>query len=156
MGDHIETLQVDFDPSIVSYEELMNLFWSSHDPTRQMFSRQYMSALFYHDDTQKGLALAAVEKLAEEYGQPIVTEILPAEPFYIAEDYHQKFYLQARSDVMAILDTVFPDFAAFNDSTLAARLNGYFGRYPNVPGIHEAIRQLDLPDEVADELMSLF
>ncbi len=134
----------------------MDLFWSSHDPTRQGFSRQYMSALFYHDEAQKELALQAIEMLKEEYGRPIVTELLPAEPFYIAEDYHQKYYLQARSDVMAILEQVFPDFEAFNDSTLAARLNGYFGRYPNVPGIYEAVEQLDLPDDLAQELLRRF
>jgi peptide-methionine (S)-S-oxide reductase len=96
---HAEVIQITFDPTIITFEELLKAFWSSHDPTtlnRQGgdIGTQYRSAVFYHSETQKGLA----EKLKKEldasgaYKDPIVTEITAFTNFYPAEDYHQEYY----------------------------------------------------------------
>ena len=91
-------VQVDYDPSKVSYEDLLKVFWESHDPTtlnRQGpdIGTQYRSAIFYHDAEQQAAALASKEKLQSSgvYKRPIVTEITPASEFYRAEDYHQQY-----------------------------------------------------------------
>lgn len=97
---HAEAVEVTFDPSSVTYQELLDLFWSVHDPTQ--LNRQgpdhgtnYRSAIFYHSPEQKILAEESRKRLAESgrYGRrPVVTEIEPAGPFYPAEEYHQQFY----------------------------------------------------------------
>jgi peptide-methionine (S)-S-oxide reductase len=99
---HAETLQVEFDPSRVSYETLLNVFWENHNPTtlnRQGpdIGTQYRSVIFYHSEEQKAEALASKERLqaSGKYRRPIVTEIVPAQTFFKAEDYHQQ-YLEKR------------------------------------------------------------
>lgn len=94
---HAEAIQIVFDPEQVSYQELLEIFWRNVDPTakdRQFCDtgRQYRSAIFYVDETQKKLATASKEQLKERF-ETVYTEILPAGDFYPAEDYHQDYYL---------------------------------------------------------------
>lgn len=96
---HAEVVQVEYDPSQVSYENLLEVFWSIHDPTtlnRQGpdIGTQYRSAIFFHNAEQEATAIASKEKLQESrhYRSPIVTEITPASEFYRAEDYHQRYF----------------------------------------------------------------
>lgn len=99
---HAEVVQVTYDPSAVSYDDLLAVFWKCHDPTtlnRQGpdIGTQYRSAIFYHTDEQKQAALASKQAMDEsgKSSGPIVTEIVEATPFYRAEDYHQR-YLEKR------------------------------------------------------------
>ena len=96
---HAEVTQINYDPSVISFPELLEVFWSTHDPTtlnRQGpdFGTQYRSVVFYHDDEQKKLAEHYKKKLDESgaFRKPIVTEISEAKRFYSAEKYHQDFY----------------------------------------------------------------
>jgi peptide-methionine (S)-S-oxide reductase len=99
---HAEVVQVTYDPDIVSYEQLVEIFWTSHDPTQldrqgPDVGSQYRSVIFYHDDEQKTEAeesKARFESLGH-FRRPIVTKIVPAMPFFRAEDYHQQ-YLEKR------------------------------------------------------------
>ena len=97
---HAEAIQVEYDPSITSYEDLLMIFWSNHDPTtlnRQGpdVGEQYRSAVFYHTQEQESVAQKMKEKLQDEamkrFGKEIVTEIKPVSTFYKAEEYHQKY-----------------------------------------------------------------
>jgi peptide-methionine (S)-S-oxide reductase len=95
---HAEAVEVTFDPSIVSYENLLDVFWKIHDPTtlnRQGpdIGTQYRSAIFYHNEKQKKKAIESRDKLQQsgKYKKDIVTEIVPASEFYEAEEYHQRF-----------------------------------------------------------------
>ncbi len=99
---HAEVVQLEYDPPEVSYEDLLEVFWNCHDPTtvnRQGpdIGTQYRSAIFFHDADQESAAITSKEKLQSSgrYPSPIVTEITPAEAFYPAEDYHQR-YLEKR------------------------------------------------------------
>jgi len=100
--DHAEVVQVDYDPSVVTYERLLTIFWENHDPTQLNrqgpdVGDQYRSVIFYHSPEQQ--AEAEASKLALEashrFRRPIVTQIVPAAPFYRAEEYHQR-YLEKR------------------------------------------------------------
>jgi len=100
---HAEVVQVEFDPSIISYEELLDFFWKIHNPTslnRQGWDvgNQYRSVIFYHTPEQKKEAEESKQRLEESgiHKKPIVTAIEPAKEFYRAEEYHQK-YIQKRS-----------------------------------------------------------
>ena len=96
---HAECTQITFNPAIISYDELLEIFWKTHDPTtlnRQGndTGTQYRSVIFYHDNDQKQRAEYYQQKLTEEkiWDKPIVTEITKFEGFYPAEDYHQEYY----------------------------------------------------------------
>ncbi len=100
---HAEAVEVIFDPEMISYDELLDVFWSIHDPTtlnRQGpdVGSQYRSAIFTHDSGQDATARASKERLQSSAGntREIVTEITPATAFYRAEDYHQRYFEQAR------------------------------------------------------------
>jgi peptide-methionine (S)-S-oxide reductase len=95
---HAEAVQVEYDPSEVTYEELLAVFWSIHDPTtpnRQGpdIGTQYRSAIFFHTPEQEKAAIESKQKAEESgtYNRPIVTEITPASTFYRAEEYHQGY-----------------------------------------------------------------
>lgn len=99
---HAEVVQVEYDPAAVSYDDLLNVFWTNHDPTtlnRQGpdVGAQYRSAIFFHTPEQEAAAKASKEALdrAGRFRRPIVTEITPASEFYRAEEYHQQ-YLEKR------------------------------------------------------------
>jgi peptide-methionine (S)-S-oxide reductase len=101
---HAEVCQIKYDPAVISYEDLLEVFWSVHNPTtlnRQGgdIGTQYRSAIFYHNDTQKSLAEAYKARLDSEniWEDPVVTEIVPFEAFYTAEDYHQEYYFENTS-----------------------------------------------------------
>jgi peptide-methionine (S)-S-oxide reductase len=96
---HAEAVEVEYDPTKVTYEKLLDVFWHNIDPTQRDgqfcdHGSQYRTAIFYHDEEQKKLAessKAALQK-AKPFKGEIVTEIVPAQQFYRAEDYHQDFY----------------------------------------------------------------
>jgi peptide-methionine (S)-S-oxide reductase len=95
---HAEVVQITYDPSVVSYEKLLDVFWDIHDPTQKNrqgpdVGTQYRSVIFYHSEEQKKIAEDLKQKQTNRYKKEIVTEIIPAKEFYPAEDYHQK-YLQ--------------------------------------------------------------
>ncbi len=131
LGDHTETVQIDYDPDKISYEELLELFWNNHDPSRKR-KTQYASRIFYHTELQKKLAEETKERYEDEHGE-IYTKILPAETFWVAEDYHQKYRLRQRKDLMENFSNYSPE--EFINSTAAARMNGFvMGHLPEKPG----------------------
>jgi len=99
---HAEVVEVEYDPEIIAYEELLALFWDMHNPTtlnRQGpdVGTQYRSAIFYHDEAQREAAEASKQALeaSGRFNRPVVTEVTPTSKFYIAEEYHQQ-YLEKR------------------------------------------------------------
>ncbi len=95
---HAEAVEIEYDPGKISYGDLLAIFWRSHDPTtlnRQGpdVGEQYRSAIFFHDPEQQAAAVVSKERLAADgvFKRPIVTEILPAEAFFPAEEYHQQY-----------------------------------------------------------------
>ena len=99
---HAEVVEVTYDPSRVSYDQLLDVFWEKHDPTQLNrqgpdVGTQYRSAIFFHTPAQREAAVASKERLEKSgrYRRPIVTEITPAPTFYRAEEYHQR-YLEKR------------------------------------------------------------
>ncbi|MDH3251272.1 MAG: peptide-methionine (S)-S-oxide reductase MsrA [Ignavibacteria bacterium] len=99
--EHAESIEITFDPTKISYDQLLDIFWRNIDPTtpnRQFadVGTQYRTAIFYHGEEQKKLALESKRKLNQsgKFDSPIATEIVPASTFYPAEEYHQKYYLK--------------------------------------------------------------
>ncbi|MFT4062539.1 MAG: peptide-methionine (S)-S-oxide reductase MsrA [Edaphocola sp.] len=98
---HAEACNIVYDPSVISYDELLAAFFTAHDPTQlnrqgNDVGTQYRSGIYYHNETQKEKAAYYIRRLNEEgaYGSAVVTEVKPYGPFYVAEDYHQNYYNQ--------------------------------------------------------------
>ena len=94
---HAEVVQIEFDPAVISYGQILDLFWEAHDPTtlnRQGadVGPQYRSAIFYHDEEQQQRAVESKERAQAQFKEPIVTEITALDTFYPAEDYHQDYF----------------------------------------------------------------
>mmetsp|Transcript_62303 Transcript_62303/g.126611 ORF Transcript_62303/g.126611 Transcript_62303/m.126611 type:complete len:131 (-) Transcript_62303:282-674(-) len=100
MGDHTEACQVDFDPRIVSYQKMLDLFFSFHNPFSNKSSRQYRNCLWYHDDAQKKAAQAYIAEMnapsSSGIHRKVVTPLEPKGAFYLAEEYHQQYNAKAR------------------------------------------------------------
>jgi len=97
---HAEVVQVTYDPERIPYEQLLNVFWAKHDPTqlnRQGWDigDQYRSVIFFEDEEQREVALRSKAEEQTRHGKPVVTQVEPAQTFYVAEDYHQQ-YLEKR------------------------------------------------------------
>jgi len=146
LGDHSESMEISYDPSVISYLELLEIFWKSHDPGVYSRSKQYMSAIFYHNDEQKKLAIESRQREEAARHQKIYTEILPAARFYPAEDYHQKYFLRQRPDLVNELRVIYPG-ETFVDSTAAARLNGFLAGHGSYHSLEAELRDQIPPDE---------
>lgn len=155
LGDHSEAVQIVFDPSRISYGTLLDIFWKSHDPTRDSWSRQYRAAVFYHDEKQKGLAVATRYKLASTLKERIVTSIEPYKGFHIAEDYHQKHSLSLYPEVMKELREIYPDFRSLVDSTAAARVNGYLGGHGSCDSVKSELDGFGLSQRTKEIVASV-
>jgi peptide-methionine (S)-S-oxide reductase len=155
LGDHTETIQIDFDPERITYERLLGVFWASHDPTSRSWSRQYKAVVFYHDQEQRNLAAATRDRLAERTGAKIHTEILPYEGFYLAEAYHQKYRLRSVRDIMAEFNAMYPLDDDFVNSTAAARVNGYVGGYGSLEVAESEMGELGLSPDASRKLLEI-
>ncbi|XP_016931961.1 peptide methionine sulfoxide reductase isoform X1 [Drosophila suzukii] len=124
MGDHTEVLEIDYDPTVVSFKELLELFWNNHEyGLTTPIKRQYASMILYHDEEQKQVALASkLEEQERRAPEVITTEIASKENFFPAEAYHQKYRLQGHKDLASSLNLT-PKL--LQTSYVATKLNGY-------------------------------
>ena len=126
LGDHTETVQIEFDPNVVTYGELLQEFWRGHDSTLPR-SRQYRSLILSNSEQQRQLALESKEQQQNILGGRVTTEITAFTDFFPAEDYHQKYMLRQMPELMDELRSVFTSDEEMMASTVAARLNGLLG-----------------------------
>lgn len=154
--DHSETIQIDYDPARISYDQLLEIFWRGHNPTRRAWSRQYKSAIFYHDQEQYRLALETKTLEEKRRGKKIKTEIVPFDKFYLAEDYHQKYQLRMQKELMREFQAMYPRNLDFVNSTGAARVNGYVGGFGTAEEITANLKGLGLSDEGQKRLLAIF
>jgi methionine-S-sulfoxide reductase len=147
LGDHTETIQIDYDPSQISYNDLLNIFWRNHNPSSRAWSRQYMAAVFYHNDEQKKLAEESRGREASKRDKRIQTQILPFTAFYRAEDYHQKYRLRRERDLLQEFERIYPADGDLVDSTAAARVNGYLGGHGTAGDLKIDLNRLGLSAE---------
>ena len=155
LGDHSESIQVDYDPSMISYEKLLEIFWSSHNPTQRPWSSQYKAAIFYHNEDQKKLAMETRDREAARRNSKITTEILPATDFYRAEAYHQKYRLRQDRELMKEFNAMYPSDDDFVNSTAAARVNGYLDGYGTPESLRKELDSLGLSPEAHKKLMDI-
>ncbi len=154
LGDHTETVAVDYDPTQISYGDLLKIFWASHHPGSPAWSRQYMNVIFYHNAEQKRLAEESKAQVAAKTGVQVQTAILPATGFTLAEDYHQKYYLQQTPRLLAELSHFYPNSPDLVGSTVAARVNGYLAGFGSAAQLKEELPELGLSPATGQQLLS--
>lgn len=155
LGDHSESIQIDYDPNQISYERLLEIFWSNHNPSQRAWSTQYKVAVFYHNEDQKRLAMETRDREAVRRNSTITTEIVPATQFYRAEAYHQKYRLRQDRELMKEFSAMYPTDVGFVDSTAAARVNGYLDGYGTIESLQEELDSLGLSPEAGRKLVNV-
>ena len=156
IGDHAETVQVVFDPGIITYEDLLMEFFEAHDPFSPSYSRQYASMLFVHDEDQKQAAQSAVKQTEQKSGRTVVTEILPYTAFYQAEDYHQKYVLKRHGPIYEEMRSIYPAEQDMTDSTAAARINGFLAGWGSQDHFERTLPLLGLSEKSRKRLEAVF
>ncbi len=125
LGDHTEAVEITFDPEVITYADLLDVFFDAHRPESVPWCDQYRNVVFTHGEAQRVLAEQKKAQIAEELGLEIHTAIEEAGTFYQAEDYHQKYQLQHFGELMSEFRAMYPSFPDLVRSTAAARVNGY-------------------------------
>lgn len=155
MGDHTEAIEIDFDPSIISYEEILRAFWQNHYPNRGNYKgRQYISLLRYHGDRQRETIDRVKAETAKKLGEPIETDIGVFENFTPAEERHQKYYLKRYPNTLEQLQDLFPKAEHLADSTFAARLNGFVKGYGKMQQLKNEIATWNIEKENQEILLN--
>lgn len=154
MGDHSETVQIEYDTEIVTIERLLHLFWDSHNPDNinDYKGRQYKSLLIYRADNQSVSAQAVLRQRRSLGKAEPDTEIVPYTAFYPAEERHQKYYLKRYPQAVEAIVPLFATDDEAMDSTLAARLNGLAKGHTNLSRIKEEIGQWKLGSEERERI----
>ncbi|MDT3436656.1 peptide-methionine (S)-S-oxide reductase MsrA [Haloarcula sp. 1CSR25-25] len=150
LGDHTEVVQVEYDPHVVSYEELLDVFWANHTPFSAPRKRQYRGVVLAHDDQQRETARRTREELESRTGKSVETAVETLDRFYLAEDYHQKYELRSTPVVADELADSCGD--AFVDSTVAARLNGFVAGHGDADEREALFARLDLSPAALSEV----
>ena len=130
IGDHTEAISIDYDPDVLAYQTLLNLFWTRHRCQSESHCRQYMNAVFSHNASQQEAAQLSLSAHAARLGilpDSVTTPILPIDRFTLAERYHQKYRIRRNDEIRLFLEETYPDIKAFADSTVATRINAAFG-----------------------------
>jgi peptide-methionine (S)-S-oxide reductase len=151
IGDHTETVEIDYDPAVIGYEDLLEVFWAGHDAGHAAWSVQYRSAIFYRTEEER-LAAEASKARAETARGRMSTSIEPLREFYRAEDYHQKYYLRSDRVLAAEFRTLYRDERRFADSTAAARVNGWLEGCGSPGAIERDMPRLGLSEAGLAEL----
>jgi len=148
IGNHVESVEVTYDPEVVSYDQLLALFWKSHDPSANPYANQYSSLILVTDDSQLAHAKASAHAYEETSGDKVLTRIERFTRFYPAEDYHQKYYLRQDRTLARAFHAMFgDDQVAFRDSAAAARINGYVSGYGTKAQLAREIGSLGLAEK---------
>ena len=157
MADHTETVQIEFDPQLISYEEVLKEFWQNHYPNRDNYKgRQYISLLHYHTEQQRQVIKAVLPEMELRLGESIETEISPFTQFTPAEERHQKYYLKRYPKALEQLKELYPDSRLLTDSTFAARLNGFVKGFGTKDGVLKEVSQWSIGKNEKAFLVDIF
>ncbi|XP_012283654.1 peptide methionine sulfoxide reductase [Orussus abietinus] len=151
IGDHTEVIHLEYDPEVISYSQLLHLFWNNHEyGLTTKIKRQYMSLVLYHDEEQRGIAEKSRGNMEREQGQRLVTTIKQFKKFYPAEDYHQKYRLQSHPWLIETVGLTTGE--VLRNSPLAAKLNGYIAGAGTYEQFEEVLPSLGLSEKAVQYL----
>ncbi len=155
LDGHTETTQIRYNQTVISYERLLEIFWSGVEPTARVSGRQYAQVIFFHDAEQQRQAEESKQRLEEKQKRKASVEILAFKRFYAAEEYHQKYYLQQNSRLMHELKNAYPKISDLLDSTAAARLNAFVSGYLTLEKLRSEVERTDLLEPVKNAILEI-
>ncbi|XP_076668324.1 methionine sulfoxide reductase A isoform X2 [Andrena cerasifolii] len=151
MGDHTEVVDIEYNPDVISYSQLLALFWQNHEyGLTTKIKRQYMSLVLYHDEEQKLLAEKSCEQEQRKRTDLVLTEIRKFERFYPAENYHQKYRLRNHPWLMEATGLISDE--VLRNSPLAAKLNGYIAGAGTLEQFEKDLPSLGLSEKAVQYL----
>lgn len=150
LGDQTEVVQIEYDPTTLSYTDLLDVFWANHSPIRTVANQQYRNVALVTSAQQRAAAEQTRNAVKERVGREVSTSIEQLNQFYLAEQYHQKYELRSTPIVGDELEETYGD--ALHDSTVAARLNGFVAGYGEAKQHRELLASLDLSPTALSEL----
>jgi len=154
LGDHTESIEIHYNPAEISFEQLLQIYWSDIDPHYSTSSIQYRNVIWANSPEQRQAAEASAAALENASGQPVATKILDGVTFYPAEDYHQKYGLRQNRALMAVFDSWYPDGTDFRNSFTAMRMNAYVQGHGSAELVQSELEGYALPPDVADMLQA--
>ncbi|MBN2081375.1 peptide-methionine (S)-S-oxide reductase [bacterium] len=155
LGDHTEAVQVDFDPTVVSYGDLLDVLFGMRNICVPSPNAQYLSAVFAMNETQRQEAEAKLAEWGAKYSEPVRTPVLEASTFYLAENYHQKYMLKQFDELEQSFARHYTDARALTDSTAAARVNAFAYGYGTRAQLEQEIGEYGLTAEAEAKLREL-
>jgi len=155
LGDHSEAIEIDYDPARITYGQLLDVFWASHDPASPAWSRQYASLILYHNEEQKRIAVESKTKTAARLRTRVNTRIVPYSGFTLAEDYHQKYDLRRFPQFWEEFERIYPTLHDFLQSTAVTRVNSYLGGQGTYEELRKEISMLGLSPARQEELKGI-
>jgi len=153
IGDHTESFQLIYDPEVISYEEIQDVFWDDHNPYSQSPYTQYQNIAFYENDDQRKAIGRYVSKL-EKDGRKVKARVEPLRSYTLAEDYHQKHSLRRFPEFVEALEGM-AQGQGWMFTKEATRLNGYLGNYGSCESLEKEVRSFGLPDRLEDKLLDI-
>lgn len=152
--DHTEVIAFDYDDEMVSYSELLDIFFASHSYNIPIYNNQYKSLVLYTETREYDIIMEKIDEINQAKHDDVYTEVIKLDRFYLAEKYHQKFYLQNTMDIMMEFEKRYPKFKNFVDSTNAAHVNGYIKGYKTLDNLlHD--KHVDLSEQGFNRLKSI-
>jgi methionine-S-sulfoxide reductase len=155
LGDHTESVQVDFDAQRISYVQLLNIFWTGHNPMKPVWGPQYMSAIFYHDAEQERLCMDVLKEQTMNGRFRLPTQICALDRFYQAEAYHQKYYLRQQVELAKAMSEVHRTDEELIRSTAAARVNGALAGFAEPTALEAELEALAMPSALSQRIVAI-
>jgi peptide-methionine (S)-S-oxide reductase len=153
IGDHSEVIRIEFDHTVISYKQLLDVFWDSHDPEYNAYSLQYRNAIFTLTEKQRNEAESSLNEMKEVSHNAFFTTVEPAGEFYAAEDYHQKYLLRKANGIMQEFQVMYPEPQLLIASTAATRINGYLGCNGKLEVLEKELTQFGLTRKMQELLV---
>lgn len=138
---------MDFDSNIITYSDMLDWYFSNPNTCRVSYSTQYDSIIFYRDENQKNIALNKKEEYSKKYSIKLPVRVEPYEKFYLAENYHQKYYLQLAKDIFNEYKDIYPKLIDFTNSTATMMVNSYVKGRGTIDMLKKDIDKLGLSDK---------
>lgn len=159
MGNHTECVQIEYDPGVVSFGDILKVFWKNHDPTTRGFvSQQYASLVLVHTSEQLQLVKADIERLQNLTPKKIRTRVEVAKKFFLAEGYHQKFSLRNHPDLLPILFPNGIEWRTYIDSPMTSRINGLLASANgkvSLDGVNAIFGEFNVPLSAQEYIMDV-
>lgn len=156
MLDHTETVQLEYDPKTIAYQQLVRHFFQSHNPNRKPYrDREYISLILYHNERQKELAEKGKLQREEIVGSFLQTEISSYKDFTMAEDRQQKWHIKRNKKALEQLKQLFPKEECLMHSTIAARMNGLAKGFGSREVVKKEIENRNIDEKSKEELMTI-